>query len=69
MYIMKMIVNKQVTEEGNNRSPEEQLAQGINRIRNPKRPLVELLKLVELELKPKPVFAKQKRPTVRKQRK
>ena len=46
---------EQVAQEDNNRSPEEQLAQGINIIRNSKRPLVELLKL--LELKPKPVSA------------
>ena len=46
---------EQVTQKGNNRSPEEQLAQGINIIRNFKRPLMELLKL--LELKPKLVSA------------
>ena len=40
---------KQVAQEGNNRSPEEQLAQGINIIRNSMRPLV--------ELKSKPVSA------------
>ena len=48
---------KQVAQEGNNRSPEEQLAQGMNIIRNSKRSLVELLKLLELELKSKPVSA------------
>ena len=48
-------INKQVAQEDNKRSPEEQLAQCINIIRNSKRPLVELLKLLELELKPKPV--------------
>ena len=47
--------NKQVAQKGNNRSPEEQLAQSINLVQNSKRPLVELLKL--LELKPKPVSA------------
>ena len=47
----------QVAQEGNNRSPEEQLAQCINIIRNSKRPLVELLKLLEQELKPNPVSA------------
>ena len=54
-----MKFKKQVAQEGNNRSPEEQLpvAQGINIIRNSKRPLVELLKLLELELKSKPVSA------------
>ena len=46
---------KQVAEEGNNCSPEEQLTQGVNIIRNSKRPLVEQLKL--LELKPKPISA------------
>ena len=44
--------SEQVAQEGNNRSPEEQLVQGINIIQNSKRPLMELLKL--LELKPKP---------------
>ena len=48
---------KQVAQESNNRSPEKQLAQGINIIRTSKRPLVELLKLLELELKSKPVSA------------
>ena len=48
---------QQVAQEGNNRSPDEQLAQGINTKRNSKRPLVELLKLLELELKSKPVSA------------
>ena len=43
-------IKEQVAQEGNNRSPEEQLNQGINIIRNSKRPLVELLKLLELEL-------------------
>ena len=52
--------SKPVAQEGNNCSPEDQLAQGINIIRNSKRPLVELLKL--LELKSKPVSAQQKRP-------
>ena len=46
-------ITEQVAQEGNNRSPEEQLAQGINIIPNSKRPFVELLKLLELELKPK----------------
>ena len=50
-------IKEQVAQEGNNRSPEEQLAQCINIIRNSKWPLVELLKLLELELKPKPVSA------------
>ena len=50
-------IEEQVAQEGNNRSPEEQLAQGINIIWNSKRPLVELLKLLELELKSKPVSA------------
>ena len=40
---------EQVAQEGNNRSPEEQLAQGINIIWNSKRSLVELLKLLELK--------------------
>ena len=39
---------KQDTQKGNNRSPDEPLAQDIDIIRNSKRPLVELLKLLEL---------------------
>ena len=48
---------EQVAQEGNNHSPKEQLAQCTNIIGNSKRPLVELLKLLELELRPKPVSA------------
>ena len=47
----KLII-QQVAQEGNNRSPKEQLAQGINIIRNSKKPLMELLKLLELKWKP-----------------
>ena len=47
----KMCSSRQVTQEGNNRSPEEQLAQCKNIIQNSKRPLVELLKLLEIEIK------------------
>ena len=50
-------VRHSTTEPPRSPSPEEQLAQCINIIRNSKRPLVELLKLLELELKPKPVSA------------
>ena len=47
-----IVKSKQVTQEGNNRSPEEQLAQGINIIRNSQATFGGTV-----ELKPKPVSA------------